>query len=364
MDKILDLALKVDEVLWGPWTLVFIAAVAVYLTAKSRVFQVRGLSLIWKNTIGGVFKRTDRSGEGMMTPFQATATALASTVGMGNIAGVATALSIGGPGAIFWMWLLAFLGMMTKTAEITLAVHYRETDEKGALHGGPMYYIKKALGWRFLARLFSVGVLINALLTATLIQSHTVGRAFLSSYGIDPYLITGAMALITAVVIIGGIRRIGQFCEKLVPLMSILYLTAGAAVFLINSPKIPEVFALIFKHAFSAAPALGGFAGATIAKAIQKGVSRGMLSNEAGLGTAPMAHATANTDHPFRQGMWGAFEVFIDTLNGSPLKRRIGNRARSQRLLFCIFPGTDQRVFKPVHPDFLSDDTDRLFYLL
>ena len=314
MDKILDLALKVDEVLWGPWTLVFIAAVAVYLTAKSRVFQVRGLSLIWKNTIGGVFKRTDRSGEGMMTPFQATATALASTVGMGNIAGVATALSIGGHGAIFWMWLLAFLGMMTKTAEITLAVHYRETDEKGALHGGPMYYIKKALGWKFLARLFSVGVLINALLTATLIQSHTVGRAFLSSYGIDPYLITGAMALITAVVIIGGIRRIGQFCEKLVPLMSILYLTAGAAVFLINSPKIPEVFALIFKHAFSAAPAVGGFAGATIAKAIQKGVSRGMLSNEAGLGTAPMAHATANTDHPFRQGMWGAFEVFIDTL--------------------------------------------------
>lgn len=314
MDKILDIALKVDEVLWGPWTLVFIAAVAVYLTAKSRIFQVRGLSLIWKNTIGGVFKRTDRAEEGRMTPFQATATALASTVGMGNIAGVAIALSIGGPGAIFWMWLLAFLGMMTKTAEITLAVHYRETDEKGALHGGPMFYIKKALGWKFLARLFSVGVLINALLTATLIQSHTVGRAFLSSYGIDPYLITGAMAMVTAVVIIGGIRRIGQFCEKLVPLMSIVYLTAGAAAFFINSPKIPEVFALIFKHAFSAAPALGGFAGATFAKAIQQGVSRGMLSNEAGLGTAPMAHATANTDHPFRQGMWGAFEVFIDTI--------------------------------------------------
>jgi AGCS family alanine or glycine:cation symporter len=314
MDKILDLALKVDEVLWGPWTLVFIAAVAVYLTAKSRMFQVRGLSLIWKNTIGGVFKRTDRAEEGRMTPFQATATALASTVGMGNIAGVAIALSIGGPGAIFWMWVLAFLGMMTKTAEITLAVHYRETDEKGALHGGPMFYIKKALGWKFLARLFSVGVLINALLTATLIQSHTVGRAFLSSYSIDPYFITGAMAIVTAVVIIGGIRRIGQFCEKLVPLMSILYLTAGAAAFFFNSPKIPEVFALIFKHAFSAAPALGGFAGATFAKAIQQGVSRGMLSNEAGLGTAPMAHATANTDHPFQQGMWGAFEVFIDTI--------------------------------------------------
>jgi len=314
MDKILDLALKVDEVLWGPWTLVFIASVAVYLTIKSRIFQLRGLFLIWRNTIGKMFKGRARAVKGRMTPFQATATALASTVGMGNIAGVATALSIGGPGSIFWMWMLAFLSMMTKTAEITLAVHYRETDDRGVLHGGPMYYIKKALGWSFLAKLFSVGVLINALLTATLIQSHTVGRAFQSSYGISPYLITAAMALVTAVVIIGGIRRIGQFCEKLVPLMSLLYLIAGAAVFLINSSKIPEVFVLIFEHAFTPAPALGGFAGATVARAVQKGISRGMLSNEAGLGTAPMAHATAGTDHPFRQGMWGAFEVFIDTI--------------------------------------------------
>jgi AGCS family alanine or glycine:cation symporter len=314
MDNILNFALKVDEILWGPWTLVFIAAVAVYLTAKSRVFQIRGLHLIWRQTIGGAFRRRDRFEKGRMTPFQATATALASTVGMGNIAGVATALSIGGPGAIFWMWLLAFLGMMTKTAEITLAVHYRETDDKGALHGGPMYYIKKALGWNFLAKLFSAGVLINALLTATLIQSHTVGRAFLSSYGMSPYFVTGAMALVTGIVIIGGIRRIGQFCEKLVPLMSLLYLAVGVSVLLLNFPKIPEVFSLIFKQAFSAAPAMGGFAGATVAKAIQRGVSRGMLSNEAGLGTAPMAHATASTDHPFRQGMWGAFEVFIDTI--------------------------------------------------
>ncbi len=314
MEKILDYALKIDDILWGPWTLIFIASVAVYLTVKSGFFQLRQFRLIWLNTFGKIFEKSDRAGRGKMTPFQATTTALASTVGMGNIAGVATALSVGGPGAIFWMWILALLGMMTKTAEITLAVHYREVDEKGNLHGGPMFYIKKALGWSFLAKLFSIGVLINALLTATLIQAHTVGRAFLSSYNLSPYLITGIMAVITGFVIIGGISSIGRFCEKLVPLMSLVYIFAGLAIFFINFSEIPTVFALIFKHAFSAAPVAGGFAGVTIAKAIRTGMSRGMLSNEAGLGTAPMAHATASTEHPFKQGIWGTFEVFVDTL--------------------------------------------------
>ena len=314
MEKILDYALRIRDILWGPWTLIFIASVAVYFTAKSGFFQLRQFRLIWQNTFGKIFVKSERTDRGKMTPFQATATALASTVGMGNIAGVATALSVGGPGAIFWMWILALLGMMTKTAEITLAVHYRETDKKGQLHGGPMFYIKKALGWNFLAKLFSIGVLINALLTATLIQAHTVGRAFLSSYNLSPYILTGIMAVLTGIVIIGGIKRIGQFCEKLVPLMSVVYFFAGLVIFFINASEIPHVFALIFKHAFSAAPVVGGFAGATIAKALQNGMSRGMLSNEAGLGTAPMAHATANTEHPFKQGIWGAFEVFTDTL--------------------------------------------------
>lgn len=314
MEKILDYALKIDNILWGPWTLIFIAAVSVYLTVKSGFFQLRQCRLIWQNTFGKIFDQSSSAGRGKMTPFQATTTALASTVGMGNIVGVATALSVGGPGAILWMWILALLGMMTKTVEITLAVHYREVDEKGNLQGGPMFYIKKALGWSFLAKMFSIGILINALLTATLIQAHTVGRAFLSSYNLNPYIITGIMAVITGIVIIGGISSIGQFCEKLVPLMSVIYFFAGLAVFFINFPEIPRVFALIFKYAFSAAPVAGGFAGAAIAKAIQKGMSRGMLSNEAGLGTAPMAHATANTEHPFKQGIWGAFEVFVDTL--------------------------------------------------
>jgi AGCS family alanine or glycine:cation symporter len=314
LDRILDAASQIDRLLWGPWTMIFIAAVAVFFTIRSQAFQIRRLRFIFKNTFGKIFERTKTRKPGRMTPFQATSTALASTVGMGNIAGVATALSLGGPGAIFWMWLLALLSMMTKTAEITLAVHYREVDQQGRFRGGPMYYITKGLGWTFLAKLFSAGVLVNALLSATLLQSHTVGRAFLSSYNLNPYITTGAMALITAFVIIGGIRRIGQVCERLVPFMSVLYLTAGIIIFFVNYADIPDVFGTIFKYAFAPIPAAGGFAGAAVRAAIKEGMAKGMLSNEAGLGTAPMAHATADTKHPFQQGLWGAFEVFIDTI--------------------------------------------------
>jgi AGCS family alanine or glycine:cation symporter len=294
--------------------MVFIAAVAVFFTLKSRFFQIRKLGSIWKHTLGTIFKKTERTSANKMTPFQATATALASTVGMGNMAGVATALSVGGPGAIFWMWLLALFGMMSKTAEITLAVHYRETDEEGNFHGGPMYYITKGLGWPFLAKVFSIGILFNSILTATLLQSHTVGRAFLASYNINPYLVTGGMAIITGFVIIGGIKRIGRFCETLVPLMSVLYILGGIFIFFVNFEKIPEVFSSVFTFAFAPAPAAGGFMGAVVAAAIKNGMAKGMLSNEAGLGTAPMVHATANTEHPFQQGMWGTFEVFLDTI--------------------------------------------------
>lgn len=314
LEKILDFASGIDLVLWGPWTMIFIASVAVYLTVRSGFFQVRKFRFILKNTLGKIFEQRESDDKGRITPFQATTTALASTVGMGNIAGVATALSVGGPGAIFWMWLLALLGMMSKTAEITLAVHYRDIDEEGNLHGGPMYYINKGLGWKFLAQLFSIGVLINAVLSASILQSHTVGRAFLSSYNFNPYIVTGTMALITAFVVIGGIKRIGQFCEKLVPFMSIIYIFGGMTLFVINYAQIPEVFGDIFKYAFAPAPIKGGFAGAAVAAAIKNGMARGMLSNEAGLGTAPMVHATADTKHPFQQGIWGVFEVFIDTI--------------------------------------------------
>lgn len=303
-----------DNLLWGPWTLIFIAFVAVFFTLKSGFFQLRKFTFISKNTFGKMFLKTEIQDKKKMTPFQASTTALASTVGMGNIAGVATALSIGGPGAIFWMWILALLGMMTKTAEITLAVHYRDVDEEGNPRGGPMYYITKGLGWTFLAKLFSVGIFINAVLSASLLQAHTVGRAFLSSYHFNPYLVTGAMAVITGSVIIGGISRIGQFCERLVPLMSVLYLGGGIIILVLRYTQIPQVFGSIFTYAFAPLPAAGGIAGTAVATAIRVGMSRGMLSNEAGLGTAPMAHATAHTPHPFQQGIWGAFEVFVDTL--------------------------------------------------
>ena len=314
LDIVLDLATEIDRILWGPWTLVFIASVALFLTLKSSFFQIRKLGFIFRNTFGKIFEEKAVVGKGKMTPFQATATALASTVGMGNIAGVATAISIGGPGAIFWMWLLALLGMLTKTAEITLAVHYREIDEEGNVLGGPMYYIKKGLGWKFLAQLFCIGVLINSVLASSILQTHTVGRAFLSSYDMDPYLVVAAMIGVATSVVIGGVKRIGQFCEKLVPLMALLYVIGGMTLFFVNYDKIPEVFSMVFRYAFAFVPASGGIAGFAVTTAIKEGMAKGTLSSEAGSGTAPMVHAKADTPHPFRQGIWGAFEVFIDTM--------------------------------------------------
>ena len=332
IDALLDYAAVFDSWLWGIWKIIFIAAVFVYFTIKARFFQVTHIGLIMRSTFGTLLIKEPKEDPGIgadapavarearekrmrgrMTPFQATSTALASTIGMGSIAGIATALSIGGPGSIFWMWLLAVLGMMTKTAEITLAVHYRDIDDDGRIRGGPMYYIRKGLGWPLLATIFSLGIFFNSLFSASLLQAHTVGRAFLQSYGLSPYLVTGAMTFVTAIVVVGGVRRIGRFSESLVPLMSIAYILGGLLLFLVNYRQIPEVFALIFRYAFAPAPAMGGFAGVAVSQAIQSGMSRGMFSNEAGLGTAPMVHATASTKHPFQQGMWGAFEVFMVT---------------------------------------------------
>ena len=304
---------NLDAFLWGPWTMFFIAFVSIFLTFKSRFFQLSNFRYIFSQTFWKVFQRSDIREKNTISPFQATSTSLAGTVGMGNMAGVATALSIGGPGAIFWMWVLALFGMITKAAEITLAIHYREVDDNGDIIGGPMLYIKKALGWRFLAILFSLGITINCIFTSSLLQAHTVGRALDASYNVNPYLTTSLMAFVTMVVTIGGVKRIGKFCEALVPLMTLLYLGFGLIIFFANIKSLPEVFMQILSYAFSPAPAFGGFAGASIMMAIQMGMARGMLSNEAGLGTAPMVHANAETKHPFQQGLWGAAEVFFDT---------------------------------------------------
>ena len=312
-DVFLTLITRISDLVMGTPTMIFIASVSVYLTVRSRFFQVTSFGYIMRNTFGRMFDRSGDQDKERMTPFQATSTSLAGTVGMGNMAGVATALTIGGPGAIFWMWVLAFFGMMTKAAEVTIGVHYREVDDHGHVHGGPMYYINKALGWKSLAILFSIGVTINCFFSSSLLQAHTVGRAFNASYGLNPYLVTGAMAIVTAVVAIGGVRRIGRFCEKLVPFMTVVYMLGGLIILFANASQLPAVLGQIVGYAMAPAPAIGGFAGAAVLSAMQMGMARGMLSNEAGLGTAPMVHSNAETTHPFRQGLWGAAEVFIDT---------------------------------------------------
>ena len=220
-DGFLTLISRISDLMMGTPTMIFIAFVYVFLTVRARFFQATSFVYILRSTFGQIFDRSGDRHTARITPFQATATSLAGTVGMGNMVGVATALSIGGPGAIFWMWVLAFFGMITKAAEITLAVHYRDVDEHGQVQGGPMFYIRKALGWNSLAVLFSIGVTINCFFSSSLLQAHSVGRAFNASYGLNPYLVTGAMAIVTAVVAIGGVRRIGRFCVALVPFMTV-----------------------------------------------------------------------------------------------------------------------------------------------
>ena len=314
IEALLQALAVVDAALWGPWTMAFLAGVAIYFTVRSGFFQVTGLRYIVGHTVGRLASGRRPVGAEAMTPFQAAATSLAGTVGMGNMAGVATALSVGGSGAIFWMWLLAFFGMMSKTVEITLGVYYRERDPDGRYRGGPQATIRRGLGWTPLAMLFSAGMLVNAVFSASMLQSHTVGRALLASYDLNPYVVAAAMAVITALVVLGGLRRIGRFSEALVPFMTIAYIVGAVVVVVVNVEALPEVFRSIFAHAFTPAAGVGGAAGVAVSEAIKQGMARGMLSNEAGMGSAPMVHATAETDHPFQQGVWGAFEVFFDTI--------------------------------------------------
>jgi AGCS family alanine or glycine:cation symporter len=314
IEALLDVLVVVDSALWGPWTMAFLAGVAVYFTVRSGVFQLTGLRYIFAHTVGRLASGRQRVGAEAMTPFQAAATSLAGTVGMGNMAGVATALSVGGAGAIFWMWVLAFFGMMSKTVEITLGVYYRERGPDGGYRGGPQATIRRGLGWKPLAVLFSVGMLVNAVFSASMLQSHTVGRALLASYDFSPYVVTAVMAGITALVVLGGLRRIGRFSEALVPFMTLAYILGAVVVIVVNADLLPDVFRAIFTNAFTPVAGVGGAAGVAVSEAIKQGMARGMLSNEAGMGSAPMVHATAETEHPFQQGVWGAFEVFFDTI--------------------------------------------------
>ena len=323
LERLTERILAVDAFVWQPFAMpLVLVVVGGLITIVTGLVQIRRFPVALRMvTRGALGPRT----AGTITPFQALSTALASTVGNGNIGGVATAILLGGPGAVFWMWVCAAVGMATKYAEAVLGVHYRVTRETGELASGPMYYISRGVPQagigRVLAYLFAFFGAATALLgTGNMAQSNTVARTFVAAaqtiFGIDvPRWVPGIIITVAVgLVLLGGIRRIAAVAEKLVPAMIVLYVAAGLAYIVFNAGQLPGVFALIFREAFTPTAAVGGFAGATVAQAIAAGVSRGVLSNEAGLGSAPIAHGIANVRHPAEQGVVGIFEVFTDTI--------------------------------------------------
>lgn len=315
----------VNNFIWGVPAMVCIFGVGLYLSIRTGFLQIRKFPYAIRTTLGRIFRKRSAS-DGAITPFQAVCTALAATVGTGNIAGVAGAIAIGGPGAIFWMWVSALFGMCTKFAEVTLAVHFREINANGELVGGPMYYIKNGLGkkWNWLAYLFAVFGVLTVFGTGNATQVNTITTAInsaLLNYNIisesavsTSNLIIGiVIAILIAMILLGGIKRIGQVTEKLVPFMALLYILLGLGVILLNIQNVPSVFVSIFKGAFQPSAVTGGIIGSMFLS-IKKGVSRGIFSNEAGLGTGSIAHACADTKKPVKQGMFGIFEVFTDTI--------------------------------------------------
>jgi alanine or glycine:cation symporter, AGCS family len=274
--------------------------------------QFRHLGTALREVLGKL-RRKPAGGAGNVSPFQAVATALASTVGVGNIAGVATALTLGGPGALFWLWISGLLGMGTKFAEIVIALHYREPDASGVMRGGAMYTLRKrGLGW--LGALFALLTALAAFGIGNMVQANSVAQSLNATLGVSPSVVGIVLVVIAGAVILGGIRRIAAFAEVLVPFMAIVYIAGGLVIVLTHLPALPGALRLVFEGAFTGTAATGGFAGSTIMLAMRYGLARGLFSNEAGLGSAPMVHATANTDHPVRQGLYGIFEVFVDTI--------------------------------------------------
>ncbi len=313
MDKLMELNGAINSFVWGPIMLLLLVGTGVYLTFRTNFFSIGKLGYIMKSTLMKMFAK-DQKGEGEVTAFQAVATALAATVGTGNIAGVATAIALGGPGAIFWMWLSAIFGMTTKYAEVVLSINYREKTPDGRFVGGPMYYIQNGLKWKWLAYIFAGFGALASFGIGNMTQANSVAASLEVSFGV-PVLVTGVgLAILTAIVILGGLKRIVQVTEKLVPFMAALYIVGGIFIILKNASHLGTAFGLIFGNAFTPSAAVGGFVGSTVKNAMTRGIARGVFSNEAGLGSAPIAHAAATTDHPVRQGLWGVFEVFIDTI--------------------------------------------------
>ena len=300
-----------NGLVWGVPMLVLLMGTGVLLLFVTGGVQFRHLHTALGEVLGKLRNRT--AGAGNVTPFQAVATALASTVGVGNIAGVATAITLGGPGALFWLWVSGLLGMGTKYAEVVIAMHYRERDASGVMRGGAMYTLKKrGLGW--LGGVFAAFTALAAFGIGNMVQANSVAQSLKTSFGISTWIVGIVLVVISAAVILGGIKRIAAFAELLVPFMAVVYLLGGLVLLIMHAERIPGAFALVFDGAFNGTAAAGGFAGATIMMAMRYGVARGLFSNEAGLGSAPMVHAAAETDHPARQGLYGIFEVFVDTI--------------------------------------------------
>ena len=325
LESIIKINQAVNGFIWGVPAMICIIGVGLLLSVRTRFIQVRKFGAAMKNTIGKIFDKTQAK-DGSMSPFQAVCTALAGTVGTGNIAGVAGAIALGGPGAIFWMWCSAFLGMCTKFSEVTLAIHFREKNANGEYVGGPMYYIKNGLSkkWHFLAVLYALFGVLTVFGTGNATQVNTIVSSIHSALH-NLHIIDGTVderanlifgifiAAFVAMVLLGGIQRIGQVSEKLVPFMATLYVILAIGVVILHINRVPAVFAIIFKSAFTPQAATGGIIGSMFLS-MKKGVSRGIFSNEAGLGTGSIAHAGADTNNAVHQGMFGIFEVFMDTI--------------------------------------------------
>jgi alanine or glycine:cation symporter, AGCS family len=309
---------KLVGLLWGTPLIVTILGTGIFFTIFSGFFQFRFFGHIFKQTFGKLIGKHEGEGkEGLLSPFEAISVAIGGTVGVGNIGGVATAIAVGGPGAVFWIWVAALVGAVIKMAEVTLAVHYRSKDEKGNPYGGPTYYMEKGLGeekgfklWGVLAFIFGGGLFSTFFLT---LQNYTVSEAISGTFGFSMIAVAILYTILVYIMVMGGIPSLGKIAGKMVPFMCLFYILGGLFIILKNVGQLPGVFGLIFSSAFNGTAAVGGFAGAAFAQAIKMGMARAVYSNEAGWGTSPMIHSTAKTDHPIRQGLWGSFEVFVDT---------------------------------------------------
>lgn len=305
-----------DNVIWGLPMVILMIGTGIFLTFFTKGVIFTKFNVVMRYTTKTLLRKVDKSQmeEGAITPFQAVCTALAATVGTGNIVGVALAIATGGPGAIFWLWISALVGMVIKYCEVTLSQAYRTTNDKGEVVGGPMYYISKGMGKKWLAVLFAVFGGFASLGIGASVQSNALAGGVNATFGIPTRVIGVVVAIMGALIFIGGIKRIAAVTEFLVPFMSILYIAGALTVLIINIEQIPVAFGLIIKNTFTGTAAVGGFLGASVMYACRVGMARGMFTHEAGMGSAPIAHASASTDHPARQGLWGAFEVFFDSI--------------------------------------------------